>query len=194
MPLPALLPDRLRRAVVDHPGLVLEGEERRRFLEGTAGLDALVATVGLDDETAVWCAWALRKLSRFAEARDVLARVLARGRSWKVVTAMASVLRAEGRVDDAVAAFEEAAALDPTDTSALTEAAQTLGEAGRHVEAAAWFGRAADRDPRRVDARAWQEYALFLGDRDPERTDRVRALAERHPEDTTIRYLLGWMA
>ena len=184
---------RVQRAVADHPGLVLEGDERTAFLQETAGLDQVVRTVGLDEESLVWCTWALRKLGRFAEAHDLIDRALARRRSWKAVTAKASVSRAQGRVDDAVAGFEEATALDPDDTSAMTEAAQTLGEAGRVAEAAVWFGRAADRDPRRTDARAWQEYALWQADRDPARTERVRAIAEREPENAAAKYLLSWM-
>jgi tetratricopeptide (TPR) repeat protein len=184
------LEHQLRRAVADHPGLVLEGEGRAKFLQAAAALDVLVRSVGQDEETLVYCTWALRKLSRFAEAHEVVDRALARGRTWKAVAAKASVCRAEGRVDAALALFEEAAALDPADTTALTEAAQTLGEAGRPGDAAVWFGRAADRDPRRLDARAWQEYAAHQVDRDPARVERVRALAEREP---TAKFLLSWM-
>jgi tetratricopeptide (TPR) repeat protein len=184
---------RIQKAVGDHPGLVLEGEDRTAFLQESAGLDQVVRTVGLDEESLVWCTWALRKLGRFAEAHDVVDRALGRARGWKAVTAKASVFRAQGRVDDALALYEEAAALDPTDTSAMTEAAQTLGEAGRHQEAAGWFGRAHARDPRRTDALVWMEYALFLGDRDPARTERVRALVEREPDLPAAKYLLAWM-
>jgi tetratricopeptide (TPR) repeat protein len=190
---PSPFVDRIRRAVAAHPGLVLEGEERTLFLQESAGLELAVKTVGLDQESLVWCAWALRKLGRFPEAHDVADRALAQGRTWKVLTAKASVYRAQGRVEDAVALYEEAAALDPSDTSAMTEAAQTLGEAGRTADAAAWFGRAADRDPRRTDARAWQEYALFQADRDPARVERVRAIAEREPDNAAAKYLLAWM-
>lgn len=184
---------RIRRAVAEHPGLVLEGEARTAFLQETAGLDQVVRTVGLDEESLVWCAWALRKLGRFAEAHDVVDRALALGRTWKAVTAKASVFRAQGRADDALALYEEATALDPEDTSAMTEAAQTLGETGRVAEAAIWFGRAADRDPRRTDARAWQEYALWQGDRDPARLERVRSIADREPDNAAAKYLLAWM-
>lgn len=190
---PSLLVEQLRRAVAEHPGLVLEGPERTAFLEAAAALEVLVRTAGLDEDALILCAWALRKLGRFAEAHEVVGRALGRARSWKALTAKASVSRAQGRVDEAVALYEEAAALDPTDTAALTEAAQALGEAGRHAEAADRFGRAADRDPRRTDARAFQEYALFLGDRDPARTERVRAIVEREPGNTTAAYLLSWM-
>jgi tetratricopeptide (TPR) repeat protein len=183
----------LQRAIAEHPGLVLEGPDRTAFLGAAAGLEVLVRSVGLDEEALVLCAWGLRKLGRFPEAHDAADRALARGRTWKAVTAKASVFRAQGRVDEAVALYAEGAALEPSDTSAMTEAAQTLGEAGRHAEAAGWFGRAADRDPRRTDARAWQEYALFLGDRDPARVARVRALAEREPERADVKYLLSWM-
>jgi tetratricopeptide (TPR) repeat protein len=185
--------DRIRLAVGAHPGLVLEGEDRTAFLQESAGLDLAVRTVGLDEESLIYCTWALRKLSRFPEAHDTIDRALGRQRTWKAVTAKATVFRAQGQVEPALALYDEATHLDPDDTSAMTEAAQTLGEVGRNADAAAWFARAYARDPRRTDALVWMEYALFQGDRDPARVERVRELVEREPDLPAGKYLLAWM-
>ena len=176
-----------------HPGLVLEGDERATFARECPPLAPLVADRSAGAELLVYCTWALRKMGRFREAVAAGERAVAVERSWRTLTAKASVHRANDQPDLAVPLFEEAARLDPSDTAALMEGARTLGEAGRFVDAAQWFGRVVKRDPERTDARVWAAYSAFCGSKDLAHVKVVRDIIRDDPDDDLAKRLFAEM-
>ena len=184
---------RLELLLQAHPGLVLDGQERENFARECPDLEALIAENRADSELLFRCAWAYRKMGRFEEALRVADLALLASRSWRTVTAKATVYRAMNDVDNAIELFEEAAQLDRNDTAALMEGARTLGETGRFVDAALWFGRVLERNPGHAEARLWYEYSLFLATGAEEHVQRVRAFAEEHPDDELARRILADM-
>ena len=89
-----------------HPGLVLEGDERATFARECPPLAPLVADRSAGAELLVYCTWALRKMGRFREAVAAGERAVAVERSWRTLTAKASVHRANDQPDLAVPLFE----------------------------------------------------------------------------------------
>ena len=176
-----------------HPGLVLEGDERATFARECPPLAPVVADRAAGAELLVHCTWALRKMGRFREAVAAGERAVAVERSWRTLTAKASVHRANDQPELAVPLFDEAARLDPTDTAALMEGARTLGEAGRFMDAAQWFGRVVDRDPDRTDARVWGAYSAFCGSKDPAHVKVVRDVIRKEPDDDLAKRLFAEM-
>jgi tetratricopeptide (TPR) repeat protein len=180
---------RLELLLAAYPGMVLEGEEKKTFAEECPDLANTIAAHPRDPEILFRCAWAYRKLGRFDEALDAADLALAVGRTWRAVTAKATVYRAKGDAEGAIALFDEAARIDPADTSALMEGARAFGEAGRFREAADWFARVLERDREHIEARLWREYSWFMDTRAPEHVAAVRALAEANPTELASRLL-----
>jgi tetratricopeptide (TPR) repeat protein len=194
MPSAKALLARLEIVVGAHAGLVLEGEEKETFANEVPDLDAIVDTHPEHGELMTYCAYAYRKLGRFEDALHAAERALATARSWRHLTAKATVLRAKGEADGAIELFDEAAQLDLDDTSALMEGARTLGEANRFRDAAEWFGRVLERDPEYTEALLWREYSAFSDSRSPEHVARVKRVLEEDPENGLARRLLAFMA
>ena len=185
---------RLEIVVGAHAGLVLEGKEKATFQREVPDLDAIVEEHPTDGELMTYCAYAYRKLGRFEDALHAADCALATGRTWRHVTAKATVLRAKGEADEAIELFYEAAQLDPDDTSALMEGARTLGEANRFRDAAHWFGRVLERDPESTEALLWREYSAFNDTRSPEHVARVKRVLDEDPRNGLARRLLSFMA
>jgi tetratricopeptide (TPR) repeat protein len=183
----------LSMLVSAHPGLVLRGEERATFERECPDLETIAAASSANAEALIQCAWAYRKLAKFDHARRMADAAIAADRSWKSLTAKASVCRAMGDVNPAIALFDEAATLDPTDTSALMEGARTLGEAERLEDAAIWFGRVVDRDASNTEALLWREYCLHCLTKSPKHVDNVRAVLKGDPHNGVAAELLGYM-
>jgi tetratricopeptide (TPR) repeat protein len=176
-----------------HPGLLLDEDERAEFADELPDLAALVAANPDDAELLIHCAYAARKLGRFDDALAAADAALAADRTWRTVTAKATVYRAAADADRAIALFEEAAGLDPDDTAALMEGARTLGEAERFAEAAVWFERVVTRDPDRTDATLWAAYSAHCATHDPAQIARVRAILAEDPDDDLAERLLELM-
>jgi tetratricopeptide (TPR) repeat protein len=132
-------------------------------------------------------------MGRFEEAIAAGARAVEVERSWKSLTAKASAHRAAEQCDLALSLFDEAARLDPDDTSALMEGARTLGEAGRFGEAATWFGRVVEREPDDTDALVWREYAAYCHTKDEAHVTEVRRILAEDPDHKLARRLLADM-
>jgi tetratricopeptide (TPR) repeat protein len=175
---PATSLARLDLVISAHPGLVLVADDRAVFARECPDLDAVMKAHARDATVLFKCAWAYRKLGRFDDAHRAADRALAVERTFETLTAKATVYRAGGDVDGATALFDEAARLDPDDTSASMEAGRTFGEAGRFAEAAAAYDRVLERDPERVDARIWMTYASFMAMKTHEHITTMQELAK----------------
>lgn len=185
--------EHLQTVVSAHPGLLLEDDERETFGAEIPDLEGVLRDHPDDEEARVYVAYAHRKLGRFAEAHATIDPALATERSWRAVTVKASIHRAAGKTDEAVALFDEASKLDTEDTAALMEGARTFGEAERFAEAATWFGRVVERDPDHTDALLWGEYSAHCATGDAKHVARVRAFLEEEPDDELAERLLGLM-
>jgi tetratricopeptide (TPR) repeat protein len=195
----ATLPDaqtamrQLEILVSAHPGLVLEGPEAKSMATETPDLDALIAAYPTEVMLLVYCTWTYRKLGRFGDALRAAELAVGLERSWPALTAKASVHRARGDADAAIALFDEAAKIDVEDTSALMEGARTLGEAKRFGEAAQWFARVVEREPAHTDARVWQAYAAYLDHPSDAHVETLRAVLRDDPNNDLAERLLSDM-
>jgi|GEM_PF-5438457 len=178
---------RLHLAVGSHPGLVLDpDDDADEFADEVGDLGAIVKAHATDVETLVMCVYAYRKLGQFEEAHAVAATALALGRTFETVSAAATVFRAEEDVDAAGKLFDEAAAIDPTDTSALMESGKTFGQAERFADAERCFARAFERDPELAEAEMWAIYSGYAGCAGGEEKPflaRMKTFVKANPED-----------
>ncbi len=176
-----------------HPGLVLERTDAKSMARETPDLDALIRAYPREVMLLVYCTWTYRKLGRFGDALRAAELATGLERSWPTLTAKASVHRASGEVDAAIALFDEASTLDLEDTSALMEGARTLGEAKRFGEAARWFGRVVEREPEHTDARVWQAYAAYLDRPSETYIEILRSVLRDDPNNDLAERLLSDM-
>ncbi len=155
---------RLHLAVGAHPGLVLDpDEDADEFAKEVGDLGTIVKAHAGDAETLVMCVYAYRKLGQLEAAHAVAQAALALGRTFETVSAAATVFRAEADAEAAGKLFDEAAAIDPTDTSALMESGKTFGQAERFADAEKCFARAFERDPQLAEAEMWAIYSGYAG-------------------------------
>ena len=179
---------RLHLVIGAHPGLVLDpdDDDPEGFAEEIGDLGKLVAKHATDAEILVMCVYAYRKLGKFAEAHATAKQALAVARTFETVSAAATVFRAEGKPDEAGALFDEAAAIDPEDTSALMESGKTFGSAERFPEAERCFAKAFERDPQNSDAEMWAIYAGYAGaasEHEAQYVKRMKKFVKAHPDD-----------
>lgn len=126
--------------------LVLEEQARPAFREKVGDLAAIAAAHPNAAGVRALLSHAHRKLDELDLARTRALEAIALERNWRGHVTLAAAERARGDVAAALRAFDAAAELGPSDTSALTDAAQLLQAAKRYGEAATWWKRALDRD------------------------------------------------
>lgn len=125
-------------------------------------------------QTAMVVAGLLRKSGLFDEARAFVLET-ASERNWHTAIAQGLIARAEGKVEQAVAAFEEAQRFDPDDVSCRLEAGDTLLNVERWTEALLWYERARKSDeqhPWAHPSALWCQYKLTDDD------ERARSLLD----------------
>ncbi len=81
--------------------------------------------------------------------------------SWRNCIGIANVYRDQGRVDDAVAQFDQAVKYDPEDVSAYLDAGDTLLDVKRYADALQSYQRCLAREPEHPWATASVHYANF---------------------------------
>jgi tetratricopeptide (TPR) repeat protein len=189
--------ERLKEIVAAHPGLLLVDAKRARFAAVVPDLAAIEAVEQGDaarlSEARAFVAQAHRKLGRLGDAHAAVDRALAVERTFLALVTKASIHRVAREADAAIALYAEAAALVPTDTTALMDGARTLGEVERYAESAAWFGRVVARDPEHLDAFLWGEYAGHCADGDEAHIERIRAVVEKHPDAELAKRLVAFL-
>ncbi len=92
-------------------------------------------------------------------------------------TTLAAILHARGDLEGALRAYEAAVAIDPDQVGTYTSAGELVKEAGRFAEAARWYERALERNPRAGHARIMRSYALFRATGDAEHAQTIVEIA-----------------
>ncbi|HVH05162.1 MAG TPA: tetratricopeptide repeat protein [Myxococcota bacterium] len=118
----------------------------------------LLSSAGRNREAVPLAREAARLAPEIADAHNTLGGVL-------FLAAAETPGEASAQVDEAIAAFARARALEPGHVDALWNGAAALGAAGRHAEAAEWYAQIVERDPTAVDARVGLGRALLLAGR-----------------------------
>jgi len=169
------------------PAALLSLEQRRGDWSAAAAL-ARELTARAPHEMSAWSAWvlALERLGEGEAAEAVAQRVRERFPDRpEARLLLARALRAQGRIDEALAALAdaEAGAGELADQVAAARI-RTLGMAGRVQEALAAAGRAAATHPESAEVHAARASALFAAgaaEAGARATDRALALAPEEP-------------
>lgn len=103
----------------------------------------------------------------------------------------AALAYAEGRVEDALAHFQEVLEPNPDDPEALNNVGQVLVRMGRASEALPYLERAASRFPDRWDFQFNLARALGEADRWAEAVERYRLVATHRPDDDVTAFNLA---
>jgi tetratricopeptide (TPR) repeat protein len=114
----------------------------------------------------------LRRMKAYDDAIGLAERFLAKSRNRRILIALGSSSREKGERDRAIAAYEEAQAMDPNEIGPSLDLGDMHGEAGRFQEALAAYTFALRGEPDNEWARASLHYYRFL------LTDDTAALAE----------------
>lgn len=96
-----------------------------------------------------------------------------------------------GKVNDAIAALEEATLVDPDSPRALMYLGDLYGRVKRHDDAAGAFGRAAALRPGVLDLRLRQAGALVSAGKAAAARDLLKETAELHAKEPRVLYLLA---
>jgi tetratricopeptide (TPR) repeat protein len=104
---------------------------------------------------------------------------------------LAQAYEGAGRYDEAIAAIEDAVAVDPESPRALAYLGELYGRVRKWDEAAGAFERAAVQRPGVLDLRLRQAGALVSGGRAAAARDLLRQLAETQPKEARVLYLLA---
>jgi tetratricopeptide (TPR) repeat protein len=137
----ALVP---RAHVPEHPDTTQA--QRRALAEGVEIVDRAVAVLGVHEDLGVIRSMMLGKLGDAAAAIENARTYHRRAPTWRTAATLGNALRRGGDDDGAVAAFREAAALDPEDVTSLLDAGDILLRAERWSEAARTYGDALARE------------------------------------------------
>ncbi len=105
----------------------------------------------------------------------------------------AQALRANGRLDEAVAAFQRALELKPNDARMRFEFGMLCATAGHMEEAAAAFGRVIELDPSQMSARLNHVRALSELGRHKQALAALRVARELSPKSLDIRAQIAWI-
>ena len=104
---------------------------------------------------------------------------------------LAQAYEGANRVNDAIAALEEATLVDPDSPRALVYLGELYGRVKKHDEAANAFGRAAELRPGVLDLRLRQAGALVTAGRAAAARDLLKETAELHAKEPRVLYLLA---
>lgn len=104
---------------------------------------------------------------------------------------LAQAYEGAGKVNDAIAALEEAILVDPDSPRALVYLGELYGRVKKHEDAAAAFGRAAELRPGTLDLRLRQAGALVAAGRATAARDLLRETSELHAKEPRVLYLLA---
>lgn len=133
-----------RAQVPEHPDTT--PAQRRALAEGIEILDRAIAMLGAHEDLGVIRSMMLGKLGDAAAAIDNARAYHRRAPTWRTAATLGNALRRGGDDDGAIAAFREAAALDPEDVTSLLDAGDILLRAERWSEAARAYGDALKRE------------------------------------------------
>lgn len=118
-------------------------------------------------------------------------RLRKRPEDFAAHTNLGSVLRAEGKLEEAVEHFRAAVAANPAAAPALNNLGGVLLELGRPEEALAPLREAVRLRPEYASARYNLALALAALHREREAIEHLRAVVERRPDDAYAHYRLG---
>jgi tetratricopeptide (TPR) repeat protein len=118
-----------------------------------------------------------RKLGELDTARARAVNAVALERNWRSLVTLATVEKARGEDDAAVAAFDAAAEAGPSDTNACTDAAFLLQSRKRYAEASERWKRALARDPELGFAEVNDLVCTFHATGDPEAARKLVEIA-----------------
>lgn len=170
---------------------------RRGYAQSLRWLDALLAFAPLHSAGLAARALALKHLEQLDEALDSARRAVgAAPESAEAHNTLGQVLQAASRFDEALAAFDRAAALPGTAAeSALVNRAVLLMEAGRRGDAQAAIARALKAFPRSVRAHASCADLVAFAPGDP-RIAQMEALLrsdgmQSHADRMALHFALG---
>ena len=104
---------------------------------------------------------------------------------------LAQAYEGAGKLNEAIAALEEATLVDPDSPRALMYLGDLYGRARKHEEAAGAFDRAAALRPGVLDLRLRQAGALVSAGRAAAARDLLRETAELHAKEPRVLYLLA---
>jgi len=142
--------------VVGFMGRFVDPEQRAKLTDAAcrATLDRIPAFLKAASETqqptahqAFLFVVMLKRLNRLDIAEVVAAKAYAANPDYHSANAMASIYRATGRMDEAVAMYRQAAQFDPSDEAVRLDAGDILADLGRLEEAAAEYEEVLKREP-----------------------------------------------
>ena len=104
---------------------------------------------------------------------------------------MSHFLATLGHFEEAIAAATEAARIDPASAEPLEQLASIFADLGDGPKLAPIADQLVKRFPAREDGRYYKAVALFLGGRNADATDTIRALLSANPRHSKAQNLRG---
>src|SRR5205814_863879 len=141
------------------------------------------------DDAWSWAQYgdALLTRRRFDEALYAFEQSVNFGEGASAKTGRAEVMKAQGRLDDALAAFDEVIAQHPENAVAKTGRAEVLKAQGRLDDALAAFDAAIAQHPENAVAKTGRAEVLKAQGRLVESLDAYNEIRTRHPDDEVAR-------
>jgi tetratricopeptide (TPR) repeat protein len=195
--LTALGPNGVMRALVpraqvpEHPETTRA--QRQALAEGVDIVDRAVAVLGAHEDLGVIRSMMLGKLGEAAAAIENARAYHRRVPTWRTAATLGNALRRGGDDDGAVAAFREAAALDPADVTSLLDAGDILLRGERWAEAARAYGDALKRERDHAWAGPSACFARFRATGDRAALAELRAMAAQPLDECGVGGLLAQM-